>query len=69
MNTDFTLLPLPPAVNLETSRVFKKLIEAHRFLAELKGFASTIPNEDILIGTFPIDETIQKILYLGFVIK
>jgi Fic family protein len=40
---------LPPKVDLETKAILKKLVKAHSALAELKGVASTIPNENILI--------------------
>ena len=42
---------LPPKIDLETKAVLKKLVKAHTALAELKGVASTIPNENILINT------------------
>ncbi|MCW5585565.1 MAG: Fic family protein, partial [Chromatiales bacterium] len=42
---------LPPKSELETRAVLKRLAPAHRYLAELKGLASTIPNEHILINT------------------
>ena len=41
---------LPPKSDLETRAVLR-LAPAHRYLAELKGLASTIPNEHILINT------------------
>ncbi len=41
----------PPTQDLETKPVLRKLAEAHRHLAELKGAAATIPNESILINT------------------
>ena len=47
--TDFDLKPLPPEGELETPAVLKELVRAHRYLAELKGVAKTIPNENILI--------------------
>lgn len=50
------VLPLPPSAPLETTRVLKKLASAHRFLAELKGKAATIPNESILINTLALQE-------------
>jgi len=37
------ITPLPPDVDLETKQVLKKLSSAHRALAELKGFAETMP--------------------------
>jgi Fic family protein len=52
----FDLKPLPPAVDVETKAVLKKLAEAHRHLAELKGVAATIPNESILIQTLALQE-------------
>ena len=48
--------PLPVKVNLETTAILKKLAEAHRYLAELKGGAQTIPNEAILINTLSLQE-------------
>lgn len=47
---------LPPADELETRPVLKKLAAAHRALAELKGIAAAIPNEGILLDTLPLQE-------------
>jgi len=47
---------LPPDVNLETRRVLKQLARSHRALAELKGYADTIPNKHILINAITINE-------------
>ncbi len=47
-------LPLPGAV--ETPLVLKALARAHRYLAELKGRASTIPDQGILIDTLSLQE-------------
>ncbi|NLG02124.1 MAG: Fic family protein, partial [Lentisphaerae bacterium] len=52
----FNLPMLPPPVEVETRPVLKKLAEAHRHLAELKGIAATIPNENILIQTLALQE-------------
>lgn len=52
----FELPALPPPVDLETKAILKKLTEAHRHLAELKGVASAIPNESILIQTLALQE-------------
>lgn len=49
-------LPLPNMDTLETRAVLKKTAEAHRYLAELKGVAATIPNEAILINTLALQE-------------
>lgn len=47
---------LPPAVDLETRKVMKHLVAANRVLAELKGYADTIPNKNILINAVLINE-------------
>lgn len=47
-------LPLP--YDLETVKVLKQLSKANRKLAELKGIARTIPNENILISTLTLQE-------------
>ncbi|WP_432455868.1 MULTISPECIES: Fic family protein [unclassified Agarivorans] len=49
-------LPLPEPERLETRVVLKKLATAHRYLAELKGVAASIPNENILISTLTMQE-------------
>jgi len=43
-------------LNLETKAVFKSLPSANSALAELKGIASTIPNQNILINTLGLQE-------------
>jgi len=47
---------LPPNTNLETKPVLKALSGASRALAELKGYADTIPNKNILINAVTINE-------------
>jgi len=47
---------LPPQVELESKAVLRQLAVAHRYLAELKGMAATIPNESILISTLTLQE-------------
>ena len=47
---------LPPNVELETKAVLKQLVKANRALAELKGYADTIPNKHILINAVMINE-------------
>ena len=47
---------LPPKANLETKAVLKALARASRALAELKGYADTIPNKHILINAVTINE-------------
>jgi Fic family protein len=47
---------LPLQVDLETKAVLKKLSSANKALAELKGMAKSIPNENILIETLALRE-------------
>ena len=54
--TLLTKLPIPGEASLETVELLKKVAKAHRFLAELKGVAQTIPNEGILISTLTLQE-------------
>jgi len=52
----FKIKLLPPQLELETVRVLKQLIRSHRALAELKGYADTIPNMNIYINAITINE-------------
>ena len=47
---------LPLKRNLETKRVLKQLSRASRALAELKGLAKIMPNQNILINAIMINE-------------
>lgn len=50
------LSELPLKMDVETKAVLKSLPSAHAALAELKGIASTIPNQSILINTLGLQE-------------
>jgi Fic family protein len=52
----FEVKLLPPIHLEETKPVLKKLASAHRYLAELKGVAASIPNQSILINTLALQE-------------
>lgn len=39
---------------METPEVLKKALEAQRYLSELKGIFQSIPNQEILLNTLPI---------------
>lgn len=54
--TAWGLAELPLNIDLETKKVLKSLPSAHAALAELKGVASTIPNQNILINTLGLQE-------------
>jgi Fic family protein len=47
---------LPITKDFETNSVLKKLTQAHKALAELKGIIKSIPNENILIETLTLRE-------------
>ncbi len=50
------LSKLPIKKDVESKIILKKTASAHRALAELKGFVSSIPNENILINTLGLQE-------------
>lgn len=47
---------LPLNKDIETKRVLKQLSRTSRSLAELKGIAQTMPNQNILINAIMINE-------------
>lgn len=47
---------LPPNVNFDTVKILKQLAKTNRALAELKGYADTIPNKHILINAINLNE-------------
>lgn len=55
-NRQYNIKELPLAFDLETKAVLKQLNLANKKLAELKGVALTIPNENILISTLTLQE-------------
>lgn len=56
MHHNLPSLPLADIARWESRSVLKKTAEAHRYLAELKGVAASIPNEAILINTLALQE-------------
>ena len=50
------LTELPLNIDIESKKVLKALPSAHAALAELKGIASTIPDQKILINTLGLQE-------------
>ena len=54
--TAYSIPFLPPSYDLETKAILKQLNNANRRLAELKGVAMTIPNENILVSTLTLQE-------------
>lgn len=55
--TPYNALPLlPPAADLETKEILKKVTSAGRALAELKGLGETLPDQNILINSIVLQE-------------
>lgn len=53
---EWALKELPLKMNPETKKILKSLPAAHAALAELKGMASSIPNQNILLNTLGLQE-------------
>lgn len=56
IKNEYQIPDLPFSYDVETKKVLKKAGEARSALAELKGVATTIPNEGILMNTLPLQE-------------
>ncbi|MCW3846374.1 Fic family protein [Sphingomonas sp. LB-2] len=56
LKATYAIPDLPPKGELETGAVLRATVRAHRHLAELKGRASSIPNQGILIDTLSLQE-------------
>ncbi len=56
MSIHYVIPNLPLEYDLETKAVLKQLAKSNRALAELKGVAATIPNENILISSLTLQE-------------
>lgn len=54
--SSYAIPELPFTYDIESKKVLKKAGEARSALAELKGIATTIPNESILMNTLPLQE-------------
>lgn len=60
METNYRIPQLPLQFDFETKAVLKQVNAANKALAELKGFAQTIPNENILISTLMLQEALDS---------
>ena len=56
MGKSYSIPTLPLAFDVESKEILRQVNKANRALAELKGVATTIPNEAILINTLPLQE-------------
>ncbi len=52
----YAMKPLPFSFNPETDRILKMTIRARSALAEMKGAAQSIPNQQILLNTLSLQE-------------
>lgn len=52
--------PLPPSVDLNTVPVLKALVDARASLSLLKGVATSLPNQNILIDTLTLQEALAS---------
>ena len=60
MNSQISLLPLPPQTNLETVPVLRALAIAHAKLGELKGTVNALPNPRIPIDSLFLQEALAS---------
>lgn len=51
-----TLPPLPPSENLETPKIFRKVIAASRALAKLNGMLTNLPNPGLFLDAIYLQE-------------
>ncbi len=56
MSKSYSIPTLPLAFDVESKEILRQVNKANRALAELKGVATTIPNEAILINTLTLQE-------------
>ncbi len=56
LTASYSIPKMPPPSALETPNILRALARAHRYLAELKGRATAIPNQGILIDTLALQE-------------
>lgn len=52
--------PLPPTANLEESALLHSLARARGLLGELKGAATSLPNQDIILDTLFLQEALSS---------
>lgn len=60
MSKHYHIPQLPLHYDFETRVVLKQVSEANKRLAELKGIALTIPNENILISSLTLQEALDS---------
>ncbi len=48
---------LPPLISLDSPHILKYVIQANRYLAELKGYCQTLPDPHLLLNTIMLQES------------
>lgn len=56
MSQNYNIPVLPLNIEVESKNILRQVNKANRALAELKGVATTIPNEAILISSLTLQE-------------
>lgn len=60
MNKDYQIPALPLDFDFETKNILRQLSKSNRRVAELKGVALTIPNENILLSSLVLQEALDS---------
>ena len=60
MNSQYSINPLPPSVDLNTVPILRALVDARASLAHLNGVAKSLPNQNILIDTLTLQEALAS---------
>ncbi len=60
MNKDYQIPALPLDFDFETKNILRQLSKSNRRLAELKGVALTIPNENIMLSSLVLQEALDS---------
>lgn len=60
MSIEYNIPDLPLCFDFETKAIMRQVIRSNRRLAELKGVALTIPNENILLSSLVLQEALDS---------
>ena len=60
MSATYDIPELPLSFDFETKAVLRQLNKSNKRLAELKGVALTIPNENILLSSLVLQEALDS---------
>lgn len=60
MSIEYNIPKLPLDFDFETKAIMRQVTKSNRRLAELKGVALTIPNENILLSSLVLQEALDS---------